>query len=172
MRLFIGIKTHCENHLQALQNELRQAGRGNFTYKDNLHITLKFLGEVPPEKTKAIQRAMEVVTAKPFDLECGGAHLFNRSGIAAAKVGGDIAALTALHAELEMALERGGFEKEQRRYRPHITLARKYRPNAGAGIEAIPYLKQRFTVDEIILFESKRMDGRLVYEKVSGKRLE
>lgn len=77
MRLFIGIKTHCDNHLSVLQNTLRQNGRGSFTRIQNLHITLKFLGETPPGKIKAIQNAMDKINAKPFMLEIGGAHIFN-----------------------------------------------------------------------------------------------
>ena len=171
MRLFIGIKTKCDRHLISLQDALRQIGRGRFTASGNLHITLKFLGEVPPAKTGRIQREMSEISTKPFCLECRGAVPFGKSGIVAAGVGGDIATLKTLHEKLEMAMEKCGFVHENRPYRPHITLVRQYRANAGADIAAIPYRPCGFAVNEIVLFESKRVDGKLVYGKLFGKTL-
>ena len=161
MRLFIGIKTECEDHLYALQQALLAIGKGRLVAVGNLHLTLKFLGDVRPADVGAIRRAMETVDAASFSLECRGAALLGRNGIAAVNVGGDIAALQSLHARLETALEPCGFEKELRRFRPHITLARQYRVKPGADVAAIPYQPCTFTVSDIILFESKRVDGRL-----------
>ena len=161
MRLFIGIKTECEDHLCSLQQALLTIGKGRLVAEDNLHLTLKFLGEVPPAEVGAIRHAMETVDASPFSLECHGAALVGKNGIAAANVGGDIAALQSLHAQLETALQTCGFAKELRRFRPHITLARQYRARPGEVVSAIPYRPCALTVREIILFESKRVDGRL-----------
>ena len=171
MRLFIGIKTKCDRHLIALQDALRKIGCGRFTHPENLHITLKFLGEAPHAKTGQIQRAMSEICASPFRLECHGVVPFGKSGIVAAGVGGDIAALKSLHQKLEAALEKHGFAREHCPYRPHITLARQYCADAGTDVAAIPYQPCKFTVDELVLFESKRVDGRLRYEKVFGKGL-
>lgn len=171
MRLFIGVKTGCEDHICMLQQALMQIGNGRLVPAGNLHLTLRFLGEVPASQVGDIRQAMEAVNASPFLMECRGAFLMGQNGIAAAKVGGDIAALHALHAQLETALESAGFEKEPRRFRPHITLARQYRANSGADVAAIPFHPCAFTVREIILFESKRVDGRLVYEPVFVKML-
>ena len=171
MRLFIGIKTQCGRHLVMLQEKLRQNGHGRFTHPENLHITLKFLGEVPPVKIGQIQRAMTAVSAAPFRFECRGAVSFGKSGIVAAGVGGDIAALKSLHEQLETEMEGCGFVRENRPYRPHVTLARQYRARSGIDIAAIPCHPCAFTVNEIVLFESKRVDGRLVYEPVFGKKL-
>ena len=171
MRLFIGIKTKCDDHLITLQDKLRRMGDGRFTYPDNLHITLKFLGEVPRGDTQLIKAAMAKIDARPFALECLGVCAFGKSGIVAAGVGGDMASLNALHVSLEDALARRGFDRERRPYRPHITLARKYRPNPGADIAAIPFRPCAFEVREIVLFESKRVDGRLRYEPVWAKGL-
>jgi 2'-5' RNA ligase len=171
MRLFIGIKTGCEDHLKTLQQALLRIGRGRLTAEANLHLTLRFLGEAQPKQVESIRRAMNSLNASPFSLECRGAFLLNKNGIAAADVGGDAAALRALHTQLETALEACGFPKELRRFRPHITLARQYRVSSGADVAAIPFCPCAFTVREIILFESKRVDGRLVYEPLFVKRL-
>ncbi len=171
MRLFIGIKTGCEDSLAALQSELKKCGRGNFTHTENIHLTLKFLGEVPPMRISEISKAMAGVKAAPFCLECRGAKAFGRSGIVSAQVGGNLSALSSLASKLEDALETVGFAKEQRSFRPHITLAREFRADPGCDISSIPYKTLRFTVDEMILFESTREAGRLVYVPVYIKSL-
>ena len=171
MRLFIGIKTGCDNHLLQHQQELKKHGTGNLTLAGNLHITLKFLGEVPPGQIKNICAAMDETQSPPFGLELKGVMLFNKSGIVAAKVGGDLAALYALYADVETALEKRGFEKEHRRYRPHVTLARKFRPFDGKDLEEMQNGNCGFTVTEMTLFESKRENGKLVYAPLHIKRL-
>jgi len=163
MRLFIGIKTGCEDYLAELQRRLSELGRGRLTERDNLHITLKFLGEVPPHRVKEICGAMAGVSGRPMSLKCLGVHVFNSKGIISCGVGGDTAALRALAAKLEAALETIGFPKENRPFRAHITLARDFRPNPGADVESIPFCGKAFSVKEMILFESAHVGGRLAY---------
>jgi 2'-5' RNA ligase len=96
MRLFIGIKIGCSEYLAALTEQLRQAGRGRFTRPENLHITLKFLGEQLPSSVKEICTAISDAGGEPFTLEIGGARIFNRSGILSADVMGETGKLAAL----------------------------------------------------------------------------
>ena len=173
MRLFIGIKTGTEKQLSALQSELARAGTGKFVPSENLHLTLKFLGEVNPKRIGSIQQAMDEVSAVPFRLQTLGAHPFGKSGLVVAGVGGDLSQLAALHAQLDNALAKRSFAKDDRPYRPHITLARKYYTGDDTigDIEALPFEPCPFTVREIILFESKRVDGRLYYVREYGQTL-
>lgn len=166
MRFFIGIKTGCEAYLSSLQQGLKALGKGNFTHTENLHITLKFLGEAPPFRIADIRAAMKRVEAEPFALECTGVRMFGRSGIVSAQVGGDLGALSALASKLEDALETIGFAKEARPFRPHITLAREFRALPGCDVSSIPCAGCRFNVGEMILFESARENGRLLYVPV------
>lgn len=171
MRLFIGIKTCCEDYLASLQQELRNLGKGSFTHAVNLHLTLKFLGEVPPFRISDISQALKRVKAQPFSLECRGIKMFGKAGIVSAQVGGDLAALSSLASELEDALEITGFARDTRPFRPHITLAREFCAFSGGSIESIPHETRSFTVEEIILFESTRQNGRLVYLPVYSQKL-
>lgn len=173
VRLFIGIKTGCEDHLLSLQNQLKSIGKGSFTHKENLHITLKFLGEVSPTKLEDIKKAMKGIKHDTFRLECLGVSVFNRNGIVSAKVDGELNKLSALQSTIETALEKCGFKKENRKYRPHITLARRYQAFDESDIGTIPYRPSEFDVEEIILFESRRNDkGRLVYKPLFVQDLE
>ncbi len=171
MRLFIGIKTGCEDYLTALQDELKKCGRGNFTHENNLHLTLKFLGEVPPAKVTEISGAMARVKAQPFALEVRGVKIFGRN-IVSAEVGGSLGPLSALAEKLEDALEAIGFPKEARSFKAHITLAREFKTNGGCDISALPHGSRRFNVSEMILFESTRIEGKLTYVPLYTKTLE
>lgn len=163
MRLFIGVKTGIEAHLVSLQQELKKSGKGNFTHEANLHMTLRFLGEVPPSKIAAVSDAIAHVRPGAVQLHCGGLQVFGRD-IISVKVGGELDKLSALHQSLEAALTRCGFERETRAFKPHITLARQFRPFGAFDIAAVPAVHKDFTVNEVILFESTREEGRLVYK--------
>lgn len=170
MRLFIGAKTGCERYLTALQHELKKHGKGNFTAEANLHMTLKFLGDVPPGKVRAISDA--ITHAKPGAVAhyCEGMQVFGRD-IISAKVGGELGKLSALYQSLEEALEPCGFEAEARAFKPHITLVRQFRPFGGFDLSAIPAPHQDFEINEVILFESTREEDRLVYKPLFTHKL-
>lgn len=172
MRLFIGIKTGCEAYLTALQQELLKYGRGRLTDKDNLHLTLKFLGEVEPNRVKEACDAMAKVHGEPIDLKCLGVHIFGRNGIVSCGIGGNTSALASLASRLESALENIGFPKENRPFKAHITLARDFRANPSADVESIPFSGKAFTANEITLFESTRIGGKLVYVLLYMQRLQ
>jgi 2'-5' RNA ligase len=170
MRLFIGVKTGCEDYLTAIQQELHTLGKGNFTDRDNLHMTLKFLGDVSPVKVKLICEAITQVQTGAIALCCEGLQAFGRD-IISAKVGGERDKLSALYKSLESALEKCGFEAEQRPYKPHITLVRQFRPFGAFDLGAIPAARKEFQVNDVILFESTREQGKLVYKPLFEHRL-
>ncbi len=170
MRLFIGIRAGCTDYLTALQDELRRLGRGRFTHADNLHITLRFLGELPPASVSGLCDAITEAGGEAFTLECGAAHMFNKSGIVSARVAGETDKLAALADRTEAVLEKRGYMRETRGFRPHITLARDYQPHGD--ISRIPEGRHVFTADEVVLFESRRENGRLVYAPLFAHRLQ
>ncbi len=163
MRLFIGVKAGCEQHLTSIQRELKKLGKGNFTSEANLHLTLKFLGDVPPDKANAISDAITHARPGVISLCCEGLQAFGRD-IISARVGGELSWLSALHQSLEAALEPCGFERERRAFKPHITLAREFHPFGAFDIAAVSVERKDFIADEVILFESTREAGRLVYK--------
>jgi len=163
MRLFVGIRTGCEGYLSSLQREMKQIGRGRFTEPGNLHMTLKFLGEVPFSDLKGICDAVSEIKGMPFELTCEGLIVFERGRIVSARVGGETDKLADLFAQLETALEKRGFARDTREFCPHITLARNFRAADGCSLGMTACKTQRFDVSEVILFESRQDEGSLVY---------
>ena len=96
---------------------------------EGVHVTLKFLGEVPVKKLPAIKLAVQeaVVGHSPFELEFSNIGTFGgREGLRIMWVGiaGDVLRLEALVRTVNAALAVVGFEPERRPFRPHLTLGR------------------------------------------------
>lgn len=93
---------------------------------ENLHISLRFIGEVSPVQAEEIDHALAAVRAPRFSLSLAGVGLFEKSsrgGVLWVGVERN-PALDHLQAKIETALQRAGLERERRRFAPHVTLAR------------------------------------------------
>lgn len=89
-----------------------------------VHITLKFLGDVNEAQVEAISRALSQVTCRSFDARVKGVGVF--PGMRAPRVVwlGAEGNFDELHAEVERVLTPLGFGKDDRKFVPHATLAR------------------------------------------------
>ncbi len=143
------------------------------TAPGKIHLTLKFLGEVPEE---ALDRAKEYLGRaregyEPFEVTTSGFGVFpseRRARILWAGVGEGSERLRDLARDVEGALEAAGFEREARPYVPHMTLGRaRGRPvvfEAG-GVRAPAF---RFTVGGLDLVQSVPGAGGVTYESVAA----
>ncbi|MDD4716200.1 MAG: RNA 2',3'-cyclic phosphodiesterase [Oscillospiraceae bacterium] len=170
MRLFIAILLDdaVKNGICSVMETIRaHAVRGNFTRRENLHLTLIFLGETEREKLPVLQSAMEEAAGEPFSLEfCGLGYFCRREGPLYYLEAHGNSALSALQTRLKEALFSRGFQMEGKAFRPHLTLGRTVvleREFSTAGI--LPHLPEQL-VSGFCLMESKRAAGRLVYTRL------
>lgn len=95
---------------------------------DRMHLTLRFLGEVAPDRVPTLDAALrEAVPPVAVDLELARPGTFGapaRTSVVWLGLGGDLDALHALAARIESAVQSAGLPPERRPLRPHITLAR------------------------------------------------
>lgn len=106
------------------------SGRGSgirWAHVEGIHVTLKFIGEAPPERVEKIKAALaEVRSPEAVEMRFRETGFFPSSrhprvfwaGIEATRN------LTELAADIEQRLERLGIPREERAFRPHLTLAR------------------------------------------------
>lgn len=106
-------------------------------HADKLHVTLHFLGGVPSERLPELLDGFKV-PFEPFRLALTHAALWH-NGIAVLEPDLTPPALAALHARLSEALQALGLQPEARRYRPHVTMARRA-SGASAPTEGPPVL--------------------------------
>ena len=132
IRTFIGVDVGrvIRDRLVALQATLGQAGTDvKWVEATNLHVTLLFLGEVEDRQIAQICAMVAETTAahQSFQLSVERAGCFptpRRPRILWAGIGNGADALVALHGDLEKPLTKLGYRREERRYKPHITLGR------------------------------------------------
>ena len=159
MRLFVAIAfpETVKDGLEAGIRALRKQGvRASWSQRENLHLTLEFLGEL--DSPKPVIAAMEQVQAAPFSLEFAPSGRFRRRE-------GDIFWL-GIHS----ALKAQGLELESRPYRPHLTLARRLRDH-GESVFPEP-LPPAVQVSEFLLMRSERTPKGMRYTPLYRKKLE
>jgi RNA 2',3'-cyclic 3'-phosphodiesterase len=133
LRLFIAceVPEDVRNSIGGVIETLR--GRSGSAVRwirpEGVHVTLKFLGEVPQKKLPSVKIAIQeaVVRHQPFNLEFSNIGMFGgREGLRMMWVGiaGDVLRLEALVRDVNLALAVVGFEPERRPFRPHLTLGR------------------------------------------------
>ena len=174
MRTFIGIpvKQDVKETLFQIQQQCAQmCKKGNFTEKDNFHMTLHFLGETTTAELDDLKQAV-YETALQNRKFIGNLHqlgVFQRGEKGIIWVGTEKNnALFRLFESLEKNLYRQGFAREKRKLSPHITLAREAIPyHSFAQIQKSVLVEQKeMIVDCITLFESVRIGGKLVYQPI------
>ena len=102
------------------------SARMKWVEEENLHVTMKFLGDVPDGKVEKVKDALGVVAFGRFDARISGIGVFPPSGTPRVLWAGlePTEGFSALHGAIEDALEGIGFERDGRRFSPHATLAR------------------------------------------------
>ncbi len=129
MRLFfaLGFSPETGQQIQKVQDNLRQyAPQARFPDPETFHITLAFLGEVPPQKLDQAKTALNGLNPLPMTLRFGRMGKFSQQEGDVWWLGVDPdPALFSLQEELVKGLRAQGFSLEKRNFKPHVTLARK-----------------------------------------------
>ena len=127
---------------------------------EQLHLTLRFIGEVERPVANDIAAALDRIRSPAFALHVKGVGKFDKRNGGALWAGVEPKApVVSLAAKVERALQQAGQEPEHRAFSPHITLARWNRRNSEA-VDAFltrnaDLRSDAFEVDRFILFESK-----------------
>jgi len=187
MRAFIGLNLPNETTLKlsSLQDILKETGaKISWVKPANLHITLKFLGEIGPEQLETTKIALKN-TADHFS--CFTATLAELAvfpdtrepriiWVGINQANGEIKQLAET---LEVNLKTPGVKQENDNFLAHITIGRiKSKTNLKALSEKISAYRAycagtsvNFKIDKIALFESKLTSGGPVYEKLAEENL-
>ena len=133
VRAFIAVELtdQAKNALAGVAEHLTRARiRGLRTVSpEGIHLTLKFLGNVPTDRTERIVAEVSRVTREhgPFSVELDGVGVFPskaRPRVLWVGLGGDLPAQADLHRKLEVRLAGLGFAPDTRAFSPHLTVAR------------------------------------------------
>ena len=184
MRAFIAIELPPEvkNDLADVQQRLKQAGlKARWVKPGNIHLTLKFLGDIDPGNLENISAAMKVATEKhaPFELKVSGTGVFpnlKKARVLWAGLSAGVTELINLQKDLDKALVDCGFECGKRAFKGHLTLARfRGRVNPAKLEEALKEcdggVPAKWMVDDLVLFKSDLMPTGAIYSQLATQRL-
>lgn len=176
IRCFIAIEMAADmlHSLSSLQDWLSDRVPANavrWVVPGNVHLTLKFLGDVSPADVDRIGKVMQSVASdsKPFALRLDKLGCFpnpRKPRVIWLGIEGDVDPLIRLQRALEQGLERQGWSSEGRRFHPHLTLGRV--KNTSNVVEAgYPWGQIRAAghqqVSEICLVESDLRPSGAIY---------
>ena len=176
IRLFVGLGLP-----EPLRETLSMMERGipgaRWIEADNYHVTLRFIGEVAEDLAEDIDAALAAVRAQPFTLSLAGVGHFGKLRKARSVWAGVEASepLNHLQARVESAIVRAGNAPEERRFKPHVTLARI---KGETGHHLANFLSEHgdfrapaFVVDAFHLYESQLTRHGPVYRSLRSYAL-
>ncbi len=175
IRAFIAIEVPVgiKRLLREVQDEIRSGDgggkvRASFVNAANIHLTLKFLGDIEDTGIDGISSGLRAASAavKPFELTVGKAEIRSRRVLWMPVDGGD--KLTGLVKAMEEELALLGYEKDERSFRGHLTLARIKTTGAAKHLEKIITdrdftINAPFTASGLTLFKSKLTPEGAIY---------
>ena len=183
IRGFIGVQIAPEvrARISAAIDQLAPGISGiRWVPEDNFHFTLKFLGAIEESQLESISKAL-AEAARPFRRftisakRLGVFPNFKRARVLWVGLEGD--ELPTLATSVETVLEPIGFPRENRIFRPHLTVGRWRHPN-GSHQELGDKLKRwnnvefgESVIDELILFQSVLKPSGAVYRPLKAVRL-
>ena len=188
IRSFIAIELPDEvrRGLASLRNELERDEHRFVKWVDpgGMHLTLKFLGNIPSKRVTEVTGAMEEATQgiSPFRLQISGTGVF--PGLKQVRVfwvgiGGEVDKLSKLQQNIDSALAALAFPKEERPFVPHLTLARirqgaspSERRSFGELVDSTIFEeKYPVEVEAVNLMKSQLTPAGAIYTRLSAVRL-
>jgi len=171
MRLFIAIGLPAEIKdvlAQAAKRIPKDMAEFSLVKPENMHLTLKFLGEVPEEKAEEIKTVLDRVSFSPFQATIAGVGVFpSIDHVNVVWVGlADGEETVKLQHQIDDSLQTLGFAKEKD-YTPHLTICRvkqvKDRDRLREAITKMHVEQMTFSVDSFVLMQSSLTREGVVY---------
>ena len=176
---------------EALRHSIAEHGRkvreavpdaaASWIRPENVHLTMKFFGNVDPARAPVISAAAACVVKEfsPIQIEVGKTGVFprpSRPQVLWIGVEDASGALLKLQQRLEDEFAVAGFPKEDRAFRPHLTIARIRKTQNADRLAQIhlglPFSGVPVRLDELILFRSELSPKGSKYTAISRHRLE
>lgn len=170
MRCFIALDLPREaiNEIRGIQEAIRKQNlfTGKFTEDENLHLTLKFLGEIDEETIEKVKKRLQRIKMGPFEVSLGEIGAFSTRFIKIVWIKLEGKEIWDLQKEIDERLKE--LFVPEARFMSHVTIARVKRvPDKKALLEYIKKIapkKLKFKVSEFFLKKSTLQSEGPVYE--------
>ncbi len=174
LRSFVAVDLPASMHadIEAIQREIATNGL-RLVRPELVHVTLKFLGDVPEEKIDKISEALGAINVAPFTARVKGMGAFPGRSIRVVWLGLE-GNFDELYRKVEDALAPFGFARDARGFSAHVTLGRVGHPNSEITRRLAPKIAAlagrdlgSFPVEEFILKKSTLTRGGPIYEDLA-----
>ncbi|NYT02706.1 MAG: RNA 2',3'-cyclic phosphodiesterase [Methanosarcinales archaeon] len=174
IRSFVAVELPAEirDKVAEIQREISVPGL-RMVKPDLVHITMKFLGDVPPARIDDVTRALAGISFPAFPARITGVGAFPGRSVRVVWLGAE-GEFADLAAQVEEALHPLGFEREKRRFSAHATLARVSYPSREINDALRPWMERfarldvgEFSVDQFFLKKSTLTPGGPIYENLA-----
>jgi len=181
VRAFIAIKLpeltrRAIGDQQARLARYPAAHAARWTPPENIHLTLKFLGDVPSGRLPAIEKSLRATTHahRVFNLRISGLGCFpnvRRPRIVWVGVGGDTEQLLSLQRDIAVGMAELGWPQESRTWSPHLTVGRARKTATTGDIVSLGELFEgthvgeiaRLDITSVSLIKSDLLPGGPIY---------
>jgi 2'-5' RNA ligase len=172
--LALDLSLEVRGRIMEVEEEVGRAGGDvKLVPEENLHVTMKFLGDIASPSVEVVHNVMKSVKANPFPMEAKGTGVFPNPRMArvlwvGVGIGSD--EVVSVFRQLEAGLMEARFQRE-RDFTPHITIGR-VRSSKGADrlVEAMSHFRSTSfgitTVDRIVLKKSQLTPSGPVYSNL------
>ena len=168
LRTFIAIDLPppIQEALDRFEKELQKAHAPvTWVKPERIHLTLKFLGDVALDRIAEIQKSLEGIAGllPPFRLQpsgCGAFPTIKQMRVIWVGLRGDGGGLNSLQRAVEEAMVHLGFKREERPFRPHLTVGRvkgrqRLRSLQELLVDSQNFEAEAFDVMELVLYKSE-----------------
>jgi 2'-5' RNA ligase len=168
-RVFIAIelprtlRARIAEHTKELRDPVSYA-RASWAREENLHLTLKFLGEIHVAEVEALSEAIKTAAHanEKFDFRIGDCGAFPPAGqprVLWIGVEDESGKLAHLYEALENECATAGFTREARSFHPHLTIARLRQPHGSRQLAQLHkergFVSETISVSELVVIRSE-----------------
>lgn len=164
MRLFFALWPDDETRLALAQHRLEVARLtgGRPTLPVTLHLTLVFAGNVPQARLLEMQMLAARVRAEAFNYAIDTAGCFAGPAVAWLASDQPPAELFSLREALQTAMKQADFDVDERKFRPHITVAR----HVTSIVEPYAIRPTKWRIDEFALIQAEQEGNSIQYDVI------
>ncbi len=174
IRSFVAVDLPASMHkgIDGIQREIAMSGL-RLVRPELVHVTLKFLGDVPENRIEKVVEALRAVEVAPFTAQVKGMGAFPGKSIRVVWLGLE-GNFEELYRKVDESLAPLGFERETRGFTPHVTLGRVGHPSIDITRRLSPKIAAlagidlgTFDVDSFVLKRSTLTSGGPIYDDLA-----
>ncbi len=177
IRCFVAIDLPQKNinRIKNIQKTIKEKNlfTGKFTKPENLHLTLKFLGEIDEEKIKKVKKRLKKINFDNFEAQLGNVNVFSKNFIKIVWIKLNGKSLLELQKKIDDNLD--DLFKPEQRFMSHITIARvKDVKNKETLIEFLKNIKNKedkFKINKFFLKKSELFPEGPIYKNIEAFNL-